>query len=361
MASPPVQAKTNPMTRHSAHVDSNKLARRLRRQVGRTIEAYHLIEEGDRIMVCHSGGKDSHTLLDILLRLQDKAPIRFEIHAVHLDQKQPGYPEGRLAEYLATRGIPFHIIERDTYSVVRRVIPEGKTQCGLCSRLRRGILYQFAATHGMTKIALGHHRDDIVETLFLNMFFGAKLKAMPVKLVSDDGRNTVIRPLAFCRERDIATYAAERGFPILPCTLCGSQENLQRLEIKKMLAGWERIQPGRVENCFRALTQAVPSHLLDTRWFDFAHLGAHTAPPARNAWLLPEAGGDAGAGGDPDAVADAVADADAGDPDAEADACAEAGLGRGDGEVGGDPRAGRVRTDAGSGEAVAVVAVGWSA
>ncbi|MGE0861880.1 MAG: tRNA 2-thiocytidine(32) synthetase TtcA, partial [Gammaproteobacteria bacterium] len=250
------------------------LQQRLRRQVGRAIADFNMVEQGDRVMVCLSGGKDSYTLLDLLLRLRERAPVDFDLVAVHLDQKQPGYPPDVMARYLDTLGIEHHIIEQDTYSVVKRVIPEGNTMCGLCSRLRRGILYTFAAEHGMTKIALGHHRDDIVETLFLNMFFGAKLKAMPPKLLSDDGRHVVIRPLAYASEEEIARYAEARGFPIIPCNLCGSQEHLQRAKIKNMLADWDRQFPGRVENVFRSLQSVVPSHLADTNLFGFRELGA---------------------------------------------------------------------------------------
>lgn len=253
------------------------LQQRLRRQVGRAIADYNMIEAGDRVMVCLSGGKDSYTMLDLLLALQKKAPVSFELIPVHLDQKQPGYPPDVLPGYLRGLGLEFHIIEQDTYSVVQRVVPAGKTTCGLCSRLRRGILYTFAREHGITKIALGHHRDDIVETLFLNMFFGSRLKSMPPKLLSDDGDNIVIRPLAYCRERDIETYAAARGFPIIPCNLCGSQENLQRRQIKQMLAEWEKQSPGRVENVFRSLQHVTPSHLADFELFDFAGLGARDA------------------------------------------------------------------------------------
>jgi tRNA 2-thiocytidine biosynthesis protein TtcA len=265
-------------------VHFNKLHKRLRRNVGRAIQDFNLIEEGDRVMVCLSGGKDSFALLDILRQLQARAPVRFELTAVNLDQKQPGFPEQVLPDYLRGLGIPFHIIERDTYGVVKRVIPEGKTTCGLCSRLRRGILYAFAAEHGMTKIALGHHRDDILETLFLNLFHGGQLKAMPPKLLSDDGRNVVIRPLAYCRERDLAAYAEVRQFPIIPCNLCGSQPNLQRQAIKALLRQWEKQFPGRVESIFAALQNAAPSHLADSRLFDFVALGARNGGPVAR-WL----------------------------------------------------------------------------
>lgn len=250
----------------------SRLATRLRQQVGRAIADYAMIGEGERVMVCLSGGKDSYTLLDILLQLRAKAPVDFTVVAVHLDQKQPGYDGSVLPDYLRGLGVPFHILEQDTYGVVKRVVPEGRTLCSLCSRLRRGALYDFAARHGFTRIALGHHRDDIVETLFLNLFHQARLKAMPPKLRSDDGRNIVIRPLAYCREADIAEYANRRGFPIMPCNLCGSQDNLQRKAVKSMLQQWERETPGRVENVFRALTQVEPSQLADPRLFDFAAL-----------------------------------------------------------------------------------------
>ncbi|HUD42885.1 MAG TPA: tRNA 2-thiocytidine(32) synthetase TtcA [Dokdonella sp.] len=262
-----------------------RLAKRLRHQVGQAIADYNMIEDGDRVMVCLSGGKDSYTLLDMLRRLQAKAPVRFELTAVHLDQKQPGYDPDVLPAYLRGIGVPFHVIEQDTYSVVRRVVPEGKTMCSLCSRMRRGALYMFAAREGFTKIALGHHRDDIVETLFLNLFHHAALKAMPPKLQSDDGRHIVIRPLAYCREADIAAHAGHEGYPILPCNLCGSQENLQRKVVKAMLADWERLQPGRVENVFRALTKISPSQLADPALFDFAALGTRGAGADAHAWL----------------------------------------------------------------------------
>lgn len=262
----------------------NKLQKRLRRNVGRAIQDFNLIEEGDRVMVCLSGGKDSFALLDILRNLQARAPVTFELVAVNLDQKQPGFPEKVLPEYLSRIGVPFHIIEQDTYRIVKQIIPEGKTTCGLCSRLRRGILYTFAAEHGMTKIALGHHRDDILETLFLNLFHGGKLKAMPPKLLSDDGRHVVIRPLAYCKERDVAVYAEARQFPIIPCNLCGSQPHLQRQAIKAMLRQWEKQFPGRVENIFSALQNVAPSHLADRALFDFARLGVRHNGKTPN-WL----------------------------------------------------------------------------
>ncbi len=265
-----------------------KLQQRLRRSVGKAIADYNMIEAGDRVMVCLSGGKDSYTLLDILLALRKKAPIDFEILAVNLDQKQPGFPSEVLPAYLESLDVPYRILEQDTYSVVKRVVPEGKTLCSLCSRLRRGALYTFAREQGVTKIALGHHRDDIVETLFLNMFFGSRLKAMPPKLRSDDGTNIVIRPLAYCRESDIARYAEARQFPLIPCNLCGSQQQLQRKELKRMLAEWERSQPGRVENVFRSLQNVVASHLADPDLFDFAALGAREGGDRLSAeqWLI---------------------------------------------------------------------------
>ena len=252
-----------------ARYESNKLDKRLRRLVGEAIADYSMIEEGDKVMVCLSGGKDSHALLDLLLFLQNKAPIKFDLVAVNLDQKQPGFPAHVLPEYLKSLGVEFHIAEQDTYSVVKRVIPEGQTMCSLCSRLRRGVLYRVAGELGATKIALGHHRDDILATFFLNFFHGGQLKAMPPKLRSDDGRHVVIRPLAYVAEKDLEEYAVEKKFPIIPCTLCGSQETLQRKVIGEMLAGWERNHPGRIESMLRALGEVRPSHLMDRKLFGF--------------------------------------------------------------------------------------------
>ena len=275
--------------RRSAH-EQGKLAKRLRRQVGQAIADFGMIEEGDKVMVCLSGGKDSYTMLDILLQLQKKAPVRFDLVAVNLDQKQPDFPEHVLPEYLARVGVPFHIIEQDTYSVVSRVIPEGKTMCSLCSRLRRGALYSYAEENGFTKIALGHHRDDLVATFFLNMFFHAKLSGMPPKLLSDNGKHVVIRPLAYVREDDIAQYAEAKAFPIIPCNLCGSQENLQRKQVKKMMDAWERESPGRIETIARALGDIRPSQLSDPKLFDFLSLGHRdgAALPDAHAWLAGE-------------------------------------------------------------------------
>jgi tRNA 2-thiocytidine biosynthesis protein TtcA len=270
---------------------NNKLAKRLERNTGRAITDYNMIGEGDLVMVCLSGGKDSYTLLDILLTLQKRAPVRFELIAVNLDQKQPGFPADVLPRYAREMGVPFHQIEQDTYSVVKRVIPEGKTTCGLCSRLRRGALYNFARNHGVTRIALGHHRDDIIETLFLNLFNGGRLKAMPPKLLSDDGEHVVIRPLAYCSEKDIARYAETRRFPLIPCNLCGSQDNLQRQAIKHMLAEWQRRHPGRIENIFRAIANVSPSQLADRELFDFINLGSDASVAAEAPdWLMPGRG-----------------------------------------------------------------------
>ena len=263
-----------------AEFGANKLHKRLRRLVGQAVGDYGLIEAGDRVMVCLSGGKDSYGLLDILLSLKERAPLSFEIVAVNLDQKQPGFPAHVLPGYLGARGIPFHIVEQDTYSTVKRLIPEGATMCSLCSRLRRGALYRVAGELGATKIALGHHRDDILATFFLNLFFGGKLKTMPPKLVSDDGRHVVIRPLAYVRERDLARYADVQAFPLIPCTLCGSQENLQRKQVNAMLREWEKRFPGRLESIFNALANVVPTHLLDRRLQDFAGVRpTHRAEP----------------------------------------------------------------------------------
>jgi len=250
----------------------NKLKKRLRRQVGQAIADYNMIQDGDKVMVCLSGGKDSYTLLDILMNLQKHAPINFDIVAVNLDQKQPGFPEHILPEYLESIDVPFHIIEKDTYSIVKEVVPEGKTTCGICSRLRRGSLYGYARQNGITKIALGHHRDDIVETAFLNMFYGSKIKAMPPKLLSDDKTNIVIRPLSYSREIDIERYAQWQQFPIIPCNLCGSQENMQRQVIKEMLQNWDKQHPGRIENIFRSLQNISPSQLADNELFNFKDL-----------------------------------------------------------------------------------------
>jgi tRNA 2-thiocytidine biosynthesis protein TtcA len=281
-------------TARKHELDSNKLAKRLRRQVGQAIADYQMIEDGDRVMVCLSGGKDSYTLLSLLRQLQAKAPVRFELVAVHLDQKQPDYDATILPAYLRSIAMPFQIIEQDTYSVVKRVIPAGKTMCSLCSRLRRGALYQHAEQAGFTKIALGHHRDDMVQTLFLNMFYQSALRAMPPKLLSDDGKHVLIRPLAYCKETDIADYAQQQAFPIMPCNLCGSQETLQRKAIKCMLDDWERQHPGRVENVFRAMTAVAPSQLADRDLFDFAALGCRSAQPLSQAdWLLGEHAADA--------------------------------------------------------------------
>jgi tRNA 2-thiocytidine biosynthesis protein TtcA len=259
-------------TPRKAEYEDNKLAKRLRRQVGEAIAEFNMIEEGDRVMVCLSGGKDSHALLDVLLSLREKSPVGFDLVAVNMDQKQPGFPAHVLPEYLESRGVPYRVVEQDTYSVVKRVIPEGKTMCSLCSRLRRGALYRVAGELGATKVALGHHRDDILATFFLNLFHGGKLKAMPAKLRSDDGKHVVIRPLAYVSEDDLIAYAAVKAFPIIPCNLCGAQENLQRQVVSQMLAEWEKRHPGRIESIVRALTDVSPSHLLDRKLFDFAGL-----------------------------------------------------------------------------------------
>jgi len=257
---------------------ANKLHKRLRRLVGTAIADFNMIEAGDRVMVCLSGGKDSYVLLDILMHLREHAPLSFELIAVNLDQKQPGFPEEVLPTYLSEIGVPFRIVEQDTYSIVKRVLAEGKTTCSLCSRLRRGILYRVANELGATKIALGHHRDDILETLFLNMFYGGKLKAMPPKLISDNGQHMVIRPLAYCKEKDIAVYAETAAFPIIPCNLCGSQPNLQRQVIKEMLQQWDKRFPGRLETMFRSIQNVQLSHLADTTCFDFEGLKTQQTP-----------------------------------------------------------------------------------
>jgi tRNA 2-thiocytidine biosynthesis protein TtcA len=258
----------------------NKLSKRLHRQVGQAIADFNMIEDGDKVMVCVSGGKDSYALLDILLNLQQRAPIRFELVAVNLDQKQPGFPDHVLPEYLKSRGVPFHIESQDTYSIVKRLIPEGKTMCSLCSRLRRGILYRVAGELGATKVALGHHRDDMLQTLFMNMFFGSRMKGMPPKLVSDDGKNIVIRPLAYVAEPDLERWAAHRQFPIIPCTLCGSQENLQRVQTRQMLRDWDKRFPGRIENMFTAMGNIVPSHMMDRNLYPFTTLKTTGVPDA---------------------------------------------------------------------------------
>jgi tRNA 2-thiocytidine biosynthesis protein TtcA len=263
-----------------AAFEANKLSKRLHRQVGQAIADYRMIEAGDKVMVCLSGGKDSYGLLDVLLSLRERAPVHFDLIAVNLDQKQPGFPEEVLPAYLRSRAVPFHIEAQDTYSIVKRLIPEGRTMCSLCSRLRRGILYRVAGELGATKIALGHHRDDIVVTLLMNMFFGGRMKGMPPKLVSDDGRHVVIRPLAYVAEDDLARWAAQRQFPIIPCTLCGSQDNLQRVQVKKMLHEWERQYPGRIDNLFHAMAHITPSHLLDRSLFPFETLQATGVPDA---------------------------------------------------------------------------------
>jgi len=270
-----IPEKTERKSRH----EYNKLHKRLRRNVGKAIVDYNMIEAGDRVMVCLSGGKDSYAMLDILLALRKSAPIDFDIVAVNMDQKQPGFPEHILPEYLETLGIEYYIVEKDTYSIVKSVIPEGKTTCGLCSRLRRGTLYGFAEKIGATKVALGHHRDDAVETLFLNMFHGGRLKSMPPKLLADDKRNVVIRPLFYCNEQDLTDYAAFKSFPIIPCNLCGSQENLQRQVVKQMLLDWEKANPGRIDTIFASLQRVSTSHLADTDLFNFAELTVDRSIP----------------------------------------------------------------------------------
>ena len=262
---------TTPDPRKGEYEDA-KLAKRLRRLVGQAIEDYSMIESGDRVMVCLSGGKDSYAMLDVLMRLREKSPAPFELIAVNLDQRHPGFPEHVLPEYLSRIGVPFHIENQDTYSVVKRLVPEGKTLCSLCSRLRRGILYRVAGELGATKVALGHHRDDMLQTLLMNMFFGSRIKGMPPKLISDDGKNIVIRPLAYVAETDLERWAAHRAFPIIPCTLCGSQQNLQRVQIKQMLREWERKFPGRVDNMFTAMGNIVPSHMMDRNLYPFTTL-----------------------------------------------------------------------------------------
>jgi tRNA 2-thiocytidine biosynthesis protein TtcA len=281
--------------RKAGQLEANKLAKRLRRQVGPAIGDYRMIEAGDKVMVCLSGGKDSWTMLDILLQLREAAPVAFELVAVNLDQKQPDFPEHVIPDHCRALGVPFHVLEQDTYSVVKRVVPENKTMCGLCSRLRRGALYRYARENGFTRIALGHHQDDIVATFFLNLFHGGKLKAMPPKLLSDDGANVLIRPLAYCRERDIEAYAQLKAFPIIPCNLCGSQEHLQRKQVRRMMAEWEKQHPARIEQIFSALQNVAPSQLADPQLFDFAALGRRSG--AAPDWLMPAAVDAAEAGG----------------------------------------------------------------
>jgi tRNA 2-thiocytidine biosynthesis protein TtcA len=285
----------SPRDPRKAEFESAKLAKRLRRQVGEAIADFGMIEAGDKVMVCLSGGKDSHALLDILLRLRTKSPVPFEIVAVNLDQRHPGFPEHVLPDYLRALGVPFHIEVQDTYSVVKRVIPEGKTMCGLCSRLRRGVLYRVADELGATKIALGHHRGDILETFFLNLFHGGTLKTMPPKLLSDDGRHVVIRPLAYVEECDLEAYAGLRAFPIIPSDLCGSQDQLQRKQVKALLREWERHHSGRLESIFGALTNVAPSHLLDRSLFDFANIEAQGEPQSIPIQFAPRAPDAAGA------------------------------------------------------------------
>jgi tRNA 2-thiocytidine biosynthesis protein TtcA len=278
VAGPVSRSVASPRDPRRAEFEVNKLKRRLRRQVGKAIADYAMIEEGDRVMVCLSGGKDSYGLLEILLGLREKSPVAFTIVAVNLDQKQPGFPADVLPRYLATRGVEFRIAEQDTYSVVKRLVPEGATMCSLCSRLRRGVLYRVAGELGATKIALGHHREDLLATFFLNLFFGGKMKTMPPKLVSDNGKHVVIRPLAYVRERDLARFAEVMGFPLIPCTLCGSQENLQRKQVALMLRDWEKKFPGRVDSIWNALGKVETSHLMDRRIHDFHAVRATGRP-----------------------------------------------------------------------------------
>jgi tRNA 2-thiocytidine biosynthesis protein TtcA len=269
-----MNSMTDAQAAKKAAFEANKLSKRLHRQVGQAIADFNMIEAGDKVMVCLSGGKDSYAMLDVLLSLKERAPIEFDLIAVNLDQKQPGFPEHVLPEYLKARGVPFHIENQDTYSIVKKLVPEGKTMCSLCSRLRRGILYRVAGELGCTKIALGHHRDDMVVTLLMNMFFGARLKGMPPKLVSDDGKNIVIRPLAYVAETDLERWAEHRQFPIIPCTLCGSQSNLQRVQVKKLIREWEKQYPGRIDNMFNAMAAVTPSHLMDRNLYPFTTLQA---------------------------------------------------------------------------------------
>jgi tRNA 2-thiocytidine biosynthesis protein TtcA len=278
IATPPAPDTQTEAARKKHAYEINKLSKRLHRQVGSAIIDFNMIEEGDKVMVCLSGGKDSYAMLDILLSLRERSPVKFELIAVNLDQKQPGFPEHVLPDYLRSRGVPFHIEEQDTYSIVTQHIEPGKTMCSLCSRLRRGILYRVAGELGCTKIALGHHRDDIVVTMFMNMFFGSRMKGMPAKLVSDDGRNVVIRPLAYVDEADLVRWSEHRRFPIIPCTLCGSQDNLQRVQVKAMIREWEKQHPGRIENVFTAMANITPSHMMDRKLYPFTTIRASGQP-----------------------------------------------------------------------------------